>query len=135
MSKYFLPVVLCVLCALLSSCVASRPAKSAFGAWQPVHQFPSSPTAVPLAPVVSYRVTPMDASLRHLLARWAFVAGKQLQYSLPMDWQVHRDAAVVEAATLDDALARLTTAYAAQHLVFRVDGATVSAGEVINGTH
>lgn len=121
------------LCALLASCASSsaslRDSPSSFDAWRPVHHFPSSPASVPLAPVIVYRVTPMDATLRTLLARWAFVGGKQLQYSLPVDWQVHRDASVVEAASLEEALARLTSAYAAQHIVFRVDGAFVSAAE------
>ena len=120
-----------VASALLTSCGLSsaslRDSSPSFGLWQPVHQFPIAPSSVPLSPVVVYRVTPMDMTLRNLLARWAFVGGKQLRYSLPVDWQVHRDASLVEAASLEDALARLSSAYASQHLVFRVDGAVVSA--------
>ena len=82
--------------------------------WAPVHQYPEAPGAIDLTPVVKYRVTPLDGSLKNLLARWAFLAGKRLQYEPGTDWQVHRDAARVESASLDDALKQLATAYSIQ---------------------
>lgn len=119
--------ILLVLCALLASCASSRPLEAGMSPWRPVHAFPDVPSAVPLQPVVKFTVTPLDATLRQLLARWAFEGGRRMVFALPMDWEVPAAAAQIRAATLEEGLASLTAAYAAQHLVFKVADGAVTA--------
>ena len=107
--------------ALLGGCSSVRQ-RTLMTDWEPVHRYPSQARAIPLAPVVEYRVTPVDATLRLLLSRWAYLTGKTVDYRLPQDWTLHADASNVNATTLDAALRALSFAYRDLGVVLEVSG-------------
>lgn len=109
----------------LAACGTS-PAPAFKGRWQPLNRFPATTQAIPLdAPYVFY-ASPMDGTLKQMLARWAADANMPLSYQHTADFTVHANAARVRTGSLSEALALLQSAYLAQRLdIIAEDGRIV----------
>lgn len=118
-----------LLMLLLSACSALSE-RAVMSDWQPVANLPSEPRVAVATPSTSFLVTPLDGSLRHLLARWAYLEGVQVDYRLSVDWQLHTRAAAVKAADLPSALSALQSAYAEQGISLRLDKGLLIAESV-----
>ncbi|HZV22136.1 MAG TPA: hypothetical protein VFF93_00035, partial [Luteimonas sp.] len=66
-----LPLVVTVACSLLIAGCATQPAPGISGRWKPVNHFASSIEAIPLHPAYEFYASPLDVTLRTMLARWA----------------------------------------------------------------
>lgn len=109
-----------LLVLLLSAC-ATLSERAVMSDWQPVANLPTEPRVAVATPDTLFLVTPLDGSLRHLLARWAYLEGVQVDYRLPVDWQLHAPAAAVKAPDLPSALSALQKSYASQGISLRLD--------------
>lgn len=78
----------------LAACGAPAP-KNYGGAWTPVNRFQSAPTEIPLSPTYTFYASPMDATLRTMLHRWASDNGLQLSYQIGSDFTLHQPVAKV----------------------------------------
>src|SRR5687768_7824346 len=99
----------------LAACGTS-PAPAFKGRWQPVNHFPSTTQAIPLDQAYVFYASPMDGTLKQLLARWAKDSDMALSYQHTADFTLHTKAARIRAGNLAEALASLKVAYAAQRL-------------------
>src|SRR5690606_17936619 len=113
-----------LLALLLTACASTS---SGLSQWQPVHRFPPQTQAISITPIIEYRVTPLDGTLRLLLARWAYLSGKSLDYRLSSDWALHQSISEVHAVSLEQALSSLSAGYAQQKLQIRLDGQKIIA--------
>lgn len=109
------------LLAALAGCGAPVP-KDFSGDWTPVNRFRPATTAIPLSPPYTFFASPMDGTLRTLLARWAADNGLQLSYELGSDFALHQPVARIRTPDLQAAVRELSAIYAAQ-------GASVSADD------
>ena len=118
-------VVACVAvmaAAGLATGCAGRDARDFRGRWVPVNQYAASTEAIPLHSAQVYQASPMDGTLRNLLARWARDSGSELDYRHPSDFVLHRPVADVRAQTLSEALVQLHTAFGGHGVLIRLDG-------------
>ena len=116
---------------------AGRDARDFGGRWLPANTWPADTTAMPLRPAHVFQATPMDGTLRTLLARWARDSGGALDYRHPDDFTLHRPVAGVHARDLAAAVAQLADAFAGEGVAMRVeDGRIVvdAAADANGGT-
>lgn len=106
--------------AALAAC-ATPPAKNFGGPWKPVNHFQSTPTEIPLNPAYVYYASPMDETLKTMLARWARDSGRELSYRLSFDVTLYQPVASIHTTDIESALGQLNTIYAAQ-------GVSITAG-------
>lgn len=92
-----------LMAALVSSGCASR--------WKPVNHFTDSAREIPLQQAYVFQATPLDRTLKVMLARWAADTGMTLAYRHPSDFTLHRQAAMIRTTRLPDALSQLEAAY------------------------
>lgn len=104
-------IVLAVV-ALLSGC-ATPGAPGVGGRWKPIHQFADTPRAIPLQQAYVYRAVPADGTLKAMLARWARDSRVELSYLHPSDFTLHAPVSRIRTTSLDQAVAALSSAYAA----------------------
>lgn len=97
----------------LAGC-GTPPAKNFSGPWKPVNHFQSRPTEIPLNPAYVFYASPMDETLKAMLARWAKDSGRELSYQLPFDVTLYQPVASIHTADIDSAVAQLDSIYAAQ---------------------
>lgn len=109
--------------ALLASACAGREARDFGGRWTPANAYASSAEAIPIDAAHVYQASPMDGTLRALLARWARDAGSTLDYRHPSDFTLHQPVGEIRARSLGDAVARLGDAFAPQGVVMRLEDA------------
>lgn len=99
----------------LAGCGAPAP-KDYGGSWSPVNRFQSTPTEIPLSPAYTFYASPMDATLRTMLTRWASDNGLQLSYQLGSDFTLHQPVAKVRTNDIQSAMRELSAIYAPQGL-------------------
>lgn len=104
---------------MLASC-AMRGAPDFTGRWQAVNRYAEQTEAIPLRQVHVFRSSPMDGTLRNLLARWARDAGIELDYRHPSDFTLHAPVAQVHAQELSQAAAQVASIYAAQRVAVTI---------------
>lgn len=102
-----------LLAAALTGC-GTPSARNFAGPWKPVNHFQNKPTEIPLNPAYVFYASPMDETLKTMLARWARDSGRQLSYQLPFDVTLYQPVAAIRTTDIDDAVARLNSIYAAQ---------------------
>ena len=107
--------------ALLAAC-ATHPAPGISGRWQPVNRFAASPEAIPLHPAYEFYASPLDGTLKTMLARWALDSKMALTYEDASDFTLYAPVAHIRTGDLRQATAALTTLYAAEHIVVTVEG-------------
>jgi hypothetical protein len=79
--------------------------------WKPVNGFAEQPSELPLQQAYVFQASPIDRTLKAMLARWAVDTGKALDYRHPSDFTLHRPVAEIRTTRLQDALVRLESAY------------------------
>lgn len=104
-----------------SSACASREARDFGGRWMPANRYVATMETIPLDAVQVYQVSPMDGTLRNLLARWARDSGGELDYRHPSDFTLHQPVRDVRAHSLSDALIQLARAFEPQGVVMRLE--------------
>lgn len=106
--------------AALAACGTPQ-ARNFSGSWKPVNRFQSTPTEIPLNPAYVYYASPMDQTLKSMLARWASDSGRTLSYRLAFDVTLYQPVAAIHTTDIESALGQLNTIYAAQ-------GVSITAG-------
>jgi len=98
--------------AALAAC-ATPPAKNFSGPWKPVNHFQNTPTEIPLNPAYVFYASPMDETLKTMLARWARDSGRELSYQLSFDVTLYQPVANIHTTDIENALGQLNSIYAA----------------------
>ena len=112
---------LSILAVTLIGCGAPAP-KEYGGSWAPVNRFQSAPTEIPLSPAYTFYASPMDATLRTMLKRWASDNGLQLSYQIGSDFTLHQPVAKVRTHDLQSAMGELSVIYSPQGVSISADG-------------
>jgi hypothetical protein len=110
-----------MLAVTLIGCGAPAP-KEYGGSWAPVNRFQSAATEIPLSPAYTFYASPMDATLRTMLKRWASDNGLELSYQIGSDFTLHQPVAKVRTNDLQSATAALSAIYAQQGVFVSADG-------------
>lgn len=110
-----------ILAIALTGCSAPAP-KDYGGSWMPVNRFQSAPTEIPLSPAYTFYASPMDATLRTMLTRWAADNGLQLVYQIGSDFTLHQPVARVRTNDIHAAVSELSAIYAPQGIVVVAEG-------------
>lgn len=121
----------------LTGCGAPAP-KDYGGSWAPVNRFQSASTEIPLSPAYTFYASPMDATLRTMLTRWASDNGLQLSYQIGSDFTLHQPVARVRTNDIQYALDQLNAIYAPQGLSIAADNRKIlvqaaNAAPVVSG--
>lgn len=117
----FRAVAIVAALAGASGC-AGHEARDFSGRWTPANQYAETPEAIPLAPATVFQASPMDGTLRAVLARWARDSEHELDYRHPYDYTLHAPVRDVHATDLGEALSQLATAYRTQGVVLVLEG-------------
>jgi hypothetical protein len=112
---------LSVVAIALAGCGAPAP-KDLGGSWTPVNRFQSAPTEIPLSPAYTFYASPMDATLRSMLNRWASDNGLQLSYQIGSDFTLHQPVARVRTNDIQSAVGELSAIYEPQGIAITVEG-------------
>lgn len=111
----------CALAAvMLAGCAAPKP-KDFSGHWQPVNHFGTTTTAIPLQRAYTYFASPLDATLKTLLERWARDTGMRVDYRLRDDYTLYTPVSAIHTADVVSALAQLNQIYVAQDVSITVN--------------
>jgi hypothetical protein len=108
--------------ALLACGCATRPAPDISGRWHPVNHYARDVQAIPLHAAYVYAASPMDATLKAMLERWATDSHRSVSYEAPADYTLPQAVADVRSSDVDVAIAALNAIYATQQLHISVDG-------------
>lgn len=125
-----LSCVLAVCATLGTGACAGRQARDFAGGWAPANAYAEHTEAIPLQGAYVFQASPMDRTLRTLLARWARDSGAELDYRHPSDFTLHQPVRDVRAYSIADALAQLGDAFGRQGVSMRMEGSrlVVAAG-------
>lgn len=116
-----------MVCLILAvAACGTRPAPNFRGKWQPVNRVADAPQELPLSAEYVYYVSPLDRTLKTMLTRWARDSRMTLSYLHGSDFTLHRPVAEIRTSSLQQAVAQLNTAYAAQHIVVSADGGQIT---------
>lgn len=110
------------LVALVLTGCATRDAPGIGGHWQPANRYADTTQAIPLRGAYLFQASPLDGTLRSLLARWARDTQVTLDYRHHADYTLHMPVQALRAQRLEDAAAQLSEVYAAQRVLVTVDG-------------
>jgi hypothetical protein len=123
MKQSFVVHILCVLAVLfLPGACTTTPAPGISGRWKPVNHYAAAPHEIPLHQAYVFYASPMDRTLKTMLERWALDAKMVLTYAHPSDFTLYEPVAQIRTGDLHEAVARLSTFYAAQHVLVTIDG-------------
>ena len=116
--KYRIPTissvwVLIPLALALASC-ATRPAPDFGGRWKPANRYAATAEEIPLYQSYVFAASPMDGTLKNMLARWAKDSKMTLSYLHPSDFSLYQPVAQIHTNDLQQAVSQLTSAYAGQ---------------------
>jgi len=116
------PAVLTVMALLLQACAAPK-AIDITDNWKPVNTLAAKPQEIPLKEEVAlpkFQMLPTDASLRHMLERWAKENGGALDWQYPSDLTLVSGLESIKDSNLQRALNSVRRNYAAQKLRIQV---------------
>jgi hypothetical protein len=111
----------CAALFVLAAC-ATRPAPDISGRWVPVNRYADAPDEIPLQRGYVFRASPLDGTLRTLLARWATDSHMTLDYRHPSDFSLFQPVAAIHTGDVLQAVSALTALYRAQHVLVSVSG-------------
>ncbi|MGH8110945.1 MAG: hypothetical protein ACREPF_08325 [Rhodanobacteraceae bacterium] len=97
--------------AALSAC-ATPSARDFGGRWQPVNRFDTAPQAIPLRLVYEYFASPLDGTLKTMLARWARDTGMVLSWQWPDDYTLFTPVSEIRTRDVRAATGQLASIYA-----------------------
>ena len=107
---------------LLQACAAPKAADIADN-WKPVNTLAAKPQEIPLkeeAELPKFQMLPTDATLRHMLERWARENGGTLDWQYPSDLTLVTGLDTVKDNNLQRALNVVRRTYAAQKLRIQI---------------
>lgn len=111
----------CVLAAImLTGCAAPRP-KDFNGKWVPVNRFSTTVSPIPLHQPYTYFASPLDATLKTLLERWARDTGMRVDYRFGDDFTLYTPVSGIHTTDVASALAQLNSIYAGQDVRITVN--------------
>jgi hypothetical protein len=110
-----------LVAVLLAGC-ATRDVPDIPGRWQPVNRYADATHAIPLRSAYVFQASPLDRTLRNLLARWARDTQVTLDYRHPADFTLHLPVQALRAQRIEDAAAQLNEIYAAQRVLVAMEG-------------
>ena len=110
-----------VALAILAGC-ATQPAPGISGRWKPVNRFDAAPEAIPLHPAYEFYASPLDRTLKTMLARWALDSKMTLDYQDGSDFTLYVPVSRIHTSDLHLATEELTRLYGAEHIVIGVEG-------------
>jgi hypothetical protein len=99
----------------LSAC-ATRSAPDFKGRWRAVNHYASSTEEIPLKKSYVFYATPMDATLKTMLSRWADDSKMGLSYLHSSDFTLYGPVAQIQTSDLQAAVSQLTAVYAAEQV-------------------
>lgn len=105
--------ILVPLALVMAGC-ATRPAPDFGGRWKAVNRYAEMPDEIPLYTSYRFHASPMDGTLKTMLTRWASDSKMTLSYLHPSDYTLYGPVASIDSNDLQQALAQLNSAYAAQ---------------------
>lgn len=111
-----------LLAGLLQACAAPKAIDIADN-WKPVNVLAETPQEIPLkeeADLPKFQMLPTDATLRHMLERWAKEHGGTLDWQYPSDLTLVQSLETIKDNNLQRALNTVRRAYAAQKLRVQV---------------
>ena len=103
---------------LLQACAAPKATDMADN-WRPINSLAAKPQEIPLkeeAELPRFQMLPTDATLRHMLERWAKENGGSLDWQYPSDLTLVSGLESVKDSNLQRALNSVRRSYAAQKL-------------------
>ena len=122
------PLVAGIACsavlAIVAGC-ATQPAPGISGRWKPVNRFDAAPAAIPLHPAYEFYASPLDRTLKAMLARWALDSKMTLTYEDASDFTLYAPVADIRSSDLHVATASLTRLYAAEHIAITVENNSI----------
>lgn len=108
--------VTCLLfVGMLAGCAAPPP-RDFSGKWQPVNHYASTVEPIPLTRRYEYHASPLDVSLKGMLARWAKDTGMRLDYRVANDFTLTTSATAIHTTDVGAALSELNAIYSAEGL-------------------
>jgi hypothetical protein len=105
---------------VLAAC-GTPPPQDYGGSWMPVNRFQDSPAEIPLSPDYTFYATPIDATLKTILERWAKDAGLKLSYRLGSDFTLYKPVARIRTTDVQAAASELSAIYATQGVSVTAD--------------
>ncbi len=111
-----------LLVGLLQACAAPKATDIADN-WKPVNTLAAKPQEIPLkeeAELPKFQMLPTDATLRHMLERWAKENGGTLDWQYPSDLTLVTGLEAIKDTNLQRALNSVRRSYAAQKLRIQV---------------
>jgi hypothetical protein len=112
---------------VLAGCGAPPP-KDFGGSWKPVNRFPASTTAIPLNQQYEFFASPMDGTLKTMLARWAKDSGLTLSYRLTDDYTLTTQASQIHTLDIHVAVGQLNGIYGTQGVSITVSDRQIDVG-------
>lgn len=128
MQQALLKIFIAVAAVVMVAGCATRPAPDFGGRWKPVNRFDNAPTEIPLYSSYAFQASPMDGTLKAMLERWAADSGMTLEYRLGSDYTLHGGVSRISTTSAQQAVADVTTAYAAQGVYVSIVGNKIVAG-------
>lgn len=117
-------------CAVICAC-ATPDAPDVSGRWRPVNRFAEAPQAIPLQQAYVFQASPVDGTLKAMLARWARDGGVSLHYRHRNDYTLHAPVARIRTPHLQEAATALTLAYAGQGLRVVAGDSTLAVEDAV----
>jgi hypothetical protein len=108
------------LSALVTGC-ATPAAPEYGGRWRPVNRFSEAPQEIALQRAYLFYASPLDATLKTMLERWAADSKMTLDYHAPVDYTLYAPVAEVRTNDLASAVARLSDIYSEKRLAVSVE--------------
>lgn len=105
---------------MLAGCAAPKP-KDFNGKWVPVNRFSTTASPIPLHRPYTYFASPLDATLKTLLERWARDTGMRVDYRFVDDFTLYTPVSGIHTTDVASALAQLNSIYAAQDVRITVN--------------
>jgi hypothetical protein len=118
----------CASAMLLAACATHAPDFG--GRWRDANAYADAPQEIPLQQAYVYTPSPMDGTLRNMLQRWTHDAGLRLQYEHRSDFTLHVAVARIRTPDLQQAVALLNDAYAAQQVSVALAGGSLTVRPV-----
>lgn len=106
---------------MLSAC-GTTPAPDYRGKWRPVNNYSETPIEIPLSSTYIFQASPMDGTLKTMLARWAKDSGMDLEYRFGSDFTLFGPVSQIDTTDIRDAAAQLSSAYGPRGVAVAVTG-------------
>ncbi len=123
--------MLVLLSLLTLAACATHPAPGISGRWRAVNHYAAVPQEIPLHQAYVFSPSPLDITLKAMLARWAHDSRMTLSYEHPSDFTLYGAVAQLHSSSLQDAVVELSTLYSAQQVLVTADGNVIAVRRAV----